>query len=102
MNSLEMKHLKNIPLRKCIGCGQKNRKEEFIIILRPPKSDLFSKISILHGKNKSGGRCAYICKNESCLKKAKKSRRIEKIFSGKADKNIYDEIEKEINIYGKQ
>ena len=63
--------------------------------VRPPKSSN-KPIYISLGKDKSEGRSAYICQNLSCVLKAEKSRRIEKTFRMKIEKNIYNEIKKVI------
>lgn len=89
-----MKSLKNLPLRTCIGCGKKDEKSKFVMVSRPPKSSPENSLEVSAGKNKNGGRSAYICKNEECLKKARKTRRLEKSFKGKVPSEIYEEIER--------
>ena len=84
------------PLRKCIGCGLKKYKEEFLMVSRPPKSDTSSPLTISNGKNKKGGRSAYICKSVDCIRKAKKARRLERTFPRKVNFEIYDNLEKMI------
>ena len=93
--------MKNIPLRKCVGCGLKAQKENFIMVLRSPKSQKDVNFTVLYGGNKSGGRSAYVCISEECLSKAKKARRLEKTFRTKIDSKIYDLIEEEIKNYEK-
>lgn len=89
-----MKSLKSLPLRTCIGCGKKDEKSKFVMISRPPKNSLENSLEVSEGKNKSGGRSAYICKSEECLKKARKARRLERSFKGKVSNEIYEEIER--------
>jgi predicted RNA-binding protein YlxR (DUF448 family) len=47
-------------------------------------------------KQKSGGRGNYICRDLLCLKKVKKSRRLEKVFSFDIASWLYGEIEDKI------
>lgn len=89
-----MKSLKSLPLRTCIGCGKKDEKLKFVMISRLPKNSLENSLEVSEGKNKSGGRSAYICKSEECLKKARKARRLERSFKGKVSNEIYEEIER--------
>lgn len=89
-----MKSLKSLPLRTCIGCGKKDEKSKFVMVSRPSKSSPENSLEVSAGKNKSGGRSAYICKNEECLKKARKARRLERSFKGKVSNEIYEEIER--------
>lgn len=46
---------------------------------------------------KMPGRGTYICKNIECIKKAKKLKRLEKIFSQKINDNIFDILNKKVN-----
>lgn len=64
------------------------------MVSRPPKNSPKNSLEVSEGKNKSGGRSAYICKNEECLKRAKKARRLERSFKGKVSSEIYEEIER--------
>ena len=89
-----MKSLKSLPLRTCIGCGKKDEKSKFVMVSRPPKSSRENSLEVSAGKNKSGGRSAYICKHEECLKKARKARRLARSFKGKVSIEIYEEIER--------
>ena len=91
--------MNNIPVRKCVSCGIKAQKENFIMVLKSPKSQKDVTFTVLRGGNKPSGRAAYICINEKCLEKAKKNRRFEKIFRMKINSNIYELIEKEIKNY---
>lgn len=84
-------------MRKCIGCGEKKEKKDFLMIVRPPKNSENNNLSLLEGGNKSSGRSAYICLNSECLKKAQKGRRIEKTFRMRVDNSIYNELERIIN-----
>ena len=86
-------------LRKCVSCGKKNDKFSMIRINKSPDKFMQKKIVVLDVGNMIhvDGRCAYVCCNLNCLKKAKKSSRIEKSFKCKIDSSIYDTIEKMIS-----
>ena len=91
---------KKIPLRMCLGCSEMKPKKELVrivktIIKMKDSDDETYEISVdLTGKK--AGRGAYICKDPECLKKARKSRRLEKNFSCKIEEDIYDKMEGEI------
>lgn len=85
---------KHIPIRKCIGCGIQKSKNEFMMIVRPPKKLKDKNLYIKPGMSIKEGRAAYICKKLECIKKAKKSRKIEKSLLCKADAEIYTSLEK--------
>ena len=63
---------KKIPVRRCVGCGEHFPKGELVRVLRTPEGEITLDLT-----GKKSGRGAYICKKQACLKKARKSRRIE-------------------------
>ena len=83
--------MKNIPQRTCIVCRtQKNKKE----LLRIAKNkDNVIKVDEL---GKEPGRGAYICYDMECLKKAQKTKKIEKALEISIEQEIYNEIENAI------
>ena len=87
---------KKIPIRKCIVCGVRKPKAEFMVIIRAPRNEQNRAIRVLNGNEKKEGRGAYICKNEDCVKKARKTRRLERIFKAKIEDQIYDALEKAV------
>ncbi len=47
------------------------------------------------------GRGAYICKNSDCMKKVAKSRGLDRSFKSSVSKEIYEQLAKELEEYGK-
>ncbi len=82
---------KKIPMRMCLGCGESKPKRELIRIVKSPEGEIS-----LDFTGKKSGRGAYICKDDECLKKARKSRRFEKAFSCRIDDNVYEVMENEL------
>jgi predicted RNA-binding protein YlxR (DUF448 family) len=62
-----------IPLRICVGCREKKPKRELLRLVRTPGGEIR-----LDPGGKMSGRGAYICRQESCLAKALKGKRLEK------------------------
>ncbi len=89
--------LKKIPLRTCIGCGEKKPKNELVSIIKSPKNENETFFEVFEKSVKKDGRSAYICKNRECLKNAIKFRKLEKSFKCKIDKKIYESLENIIN-----
>ena len=52
---------------------------------------------VLDTTGKRSGRGAYICKNADCLKKARRSRRIEQSLEASISPEIYEKLEVEID-----
>lgn len=67
-------------------------KKELIRIVKSPEGEIS-----LDFTGKKAGRGAYICKSTECLKKVRKSRRIEKDFSSDISDELYKEMENELS-----
>lgn len=67
---------KKVPLRKCTGCGEMKPKKELVRVVKTPEGEIS-----LDPTGKMNGRGAYLCKDPQCLRKAQKSKRIEKALS---------------------
>ena len=83
---------KKLPIRRCVGCGEHFPKNTLVRVLRTPDSEI-----VLDLTGKKSGRGAYICKKASCLKKARKSKRIEASLECSIPDEVYDRMEEEIN-----
>lgn len=62
-------------------------KRALIRVVRSPAGDIS-----LDFKGKAPGRGAYVCPNPECLKKAKKSRALERAFAVPVPDEIYDAL----------
>ncbi|MCL2098932.1 MAG: YlxR family protein [Oscillospiraceae bacterium] len=69
--------MKTQPQRSCVACGVSKNKNELIRVVRSPGVPEEPEICI-DLKGKKNGRGAYICPDEECLKKALKTRKLEK------------------------
>ena len=79
--------MKKIPERTCLGCNEKKPKNELIRIVKTNE-----KIICVDITGKMNGRGTYICKDESCLDKLIKSKRLNKVFETNISDEIYEEI----------
>ena len=93
---MENKKVKKIPLRKCLGCMESFPKKELVRVVRTPEGDVCIDLT-----GKKSGRGAYICKSESCLKKAVKSKRIQNNLEVSLSDELIDALTKELNGEGK-
>ena len=82
---------KKIPLRQCIGCGQMKAKKEMLRVIRTTDEAI-----TLDATGRKNGRGAYICPNSECLRKAIKSKGLERSFKMPIPKEIYEILEKEM------
>ncbi len=83
---------RKVPVRRCSGCGEHFPKSSLIRVVRTPDGEI-----VLDLVGKRSGRGAYLCKSAACLKKARKSRRIDSALDCRIDDGIYDRMEEEIS-----
>ena len=76
----------HIPLRMCIACRQMKEKSELIRLRKCGDTVEIDK------SGKKSGRGAYICKNEECIKTAKKRRALSKHFKTAVEDSFYDAV----------
>ena len=75
---------KKIPMRQCLGCREMKPKKELIRVVRSPEGEIH-----LDFRGKANGRGAYVCPNTACLKKAMKSKALERAFETAIPEEIY-------------
>ena len=78
---------KKKPARTCMACNEQKEKQELLRIVR--SKDGIIEVDLTGKKN---GRGAYICKDEECLKKLQKSKRLERVFETDIAEEIYENI----------
>ena len=81
---------KKIPLRMCIACRGLKEKRDMLRIVKNAQGEIFIDFS-----SKAPGRGAYICNDPDCVKKLKKQRLINKVFSCEVPEEVYARIEEE-------
>ena len=83
-----MQKPRKIPQRQCVGCREMKDKKALIRVVRSPEGTIS-----LDFKGKLPGRGAYVCPNPECLKKARKSRALERAFDMAIPAEVYDQLE---------
>lgn len=84
---------KKIPMRQCLGCREMKPKRELSRVVRSPEGEIS-----LDFKGKNPGRGAYICQNPDCLKKAIKSKALERAFETEIPKEIYEKLREQMEV----
>lgn len=79
--------LKKKPQRTCIACNEQKEKKELLRIVKSKDGIIEPDVT-----GKKNGRGAYICKNEECLEKIIKSKRLDKIFEKEISPELYESI----------
>lgn len=86
-----MQKVKKIPQRQCVGCREMKEKKSLIRVVKSPEGELS-----LDFVGKKPGRGAYVCHDAACLKRARKSRALERAFELQIPDEIYDSLEREM------
>lgn len=79
--------MKKIVQRTCISCNEKKDKRELLRVVLNKNGEIF-----VDTTGKAEGRGLYICKNEDCLNKAKKAKKLEKKLEINISDDIYESI----------
>ncbi len=82
---------KKIPQRQCMGCRERRPKRELIRVVRSPEGN----VSLDFG-GKMNGRGAYICPNPECLKKAIRSKALDRSLEVTIPEEVYARLQKEM------
>ena len=82
---------KKIPMRQCMGCRERRAKRELIRVVRCTDGAVSLDFS-----GKLNGRGAYICPNLECLKKAQKSKALDRSLEVTIPEEVYGRLLKEM------
>lgn len=86
-----MPRVKKIPQRQCVGCREMKDKKSLLRVVRSPEGE----VSLDFG-GKKPGRGSYVCPDPACLKKARKSRALERALETAIPPEVYDAMEAEL------
>ncbi len=75
---------KKIPQRQCMGCRERKAKRDMIRVVRGTDGT----VSLDFG-GKVNGRGAYICPDPECLKKAQRSKALERSLETEIPEEVY-------------
>lgn len=83
---------RKIPMRQCLGCNQHKPKAELLRVVRTPEGE-----TVLDFTGKRSGRGAYICRDVACLRRVRKSHRLERSLDCSIPDTVYDRMEAELS-----
>ena len=86
-----MQKPRKIPPRQCLGCREMKNKKELIRVVRTPEGSV-----CLDFGGKMNGRGAYICPNMDCLKKALRSKALDRSLEVTIPQEVVARLEKEM------
>lgn len=82
---------RKIPMRMCVGCREMKPKKELLRVVKPQDGEAH-----IDRTGKAPGRGAYVCDSIECLKKARKSRALERALDATIDAAVFDQLEAQI------
>ena len=82
---------KKIPQRQCMGCRERKNKRDMLRVVRQTDGGV-----TLDFGGKLNGRGAYVCPEIECLKKARKSRALERCLEVEIPQEVYERMEREM------
>lgn len=82
---------KKIPQRQCMGCRERKAKRELIRVVRGTDGA----VSLDFG-GKANGRGAYLCPDLECLKKAQRSKALERSLEVPIPEEVYERLVREM------
>lgn len=82
---------KKIPQRQCMGCRERRAKKELIRVVRTPEGAVR-----LDFGGKLNGRGAYLCPNPDCLKKALRSKALDRALEIAIPDQVIAQLEREM------
>lgn len=83
--------MKKIPMRQCVGCREMKPKKELVRVVKSPEGVISMDL-----RGKAPGRGAYVCRNMECLRRAIKSKALERGFETAIPQEVYDRLQTEL------
>lgn len=78
-------------MRQCLGCREMKAKKELLRVVHAPDGTVS-----LDFRGKAAGRGAYVCRSAECLKKAIRSKALERAFSAQIPQEVYEALQREM------
>ena len=82
---------RKIPMRMCVGCREMKPKAQLLRVVKPQDGDAH-----IDRTGKAQGRGAYVCADPECLRRARKSRALERALDAKIEDGVFDQLEAQI------
>ena len=78
-------------MRQCVGCREMKEKKALIRVVKSPEGQVS-----LDFRGKLPGRGAYVGPDRSCLRRARKSRALERAFSAQLPPEVWEGLEEQM------
>lgn len=88
-----MSQIKKIPQRQCTGCGEMKQKKEMIRVIKTSDGQI-----LLDRTGKQNGRGAYLCPNMECLKKAIKTKGLQRSLKTEIPEEVITQLMEDMKV----
>ena len=78
---------RKIPMRMCVGCREMKPKAQLLRVVKPAEGE-----ARIDRTGKASGRGAYICPRPECLKKAQKTRALERALEAPISEEVFAQL----------
>ena len=82
---------RKIPMRMCVGCREMKPKMELLRVVKPQDGEAHIDFT-----GRSPGRGAYVCKSVECLKKAEKTRALDRALETRMAPEVFEKLAQQI------
>lgn len=82
---------RKIPMRMCVGCREMKPKAQLLRVVKPAEGD-----ARIDTTGKAPGRGAYVCGQIECLRRAIKSRALDRALDTKIEDAVFEQLEAQI------
>ncbi|MBO4562967.1 MAG: YlxR family protein [Clostridia bacterium] len=86
-----MRLAKKIPMRMCVGCRTMKEKRSLVRVVRTAEGE-----AKVDPTGKMNGRGAYVCPNAECLRKAVKSRALDRALEVTVSPEVMERLASEV------
>ncbi len=83
--------IRKTPMRMCVGCREMKPKMALLKVVKPKEGDAH-----IDRVGKAPGRGAYVCPDIECLRKARKTRALERALDCKIEEEVYQALEADV------
>lgn len=88
---------KKIPMRMCVGCRTMKEKKSLVRVVRTADGEVR-----VDPTGKLGGRGAYVCPSAECLKKAVRSRALDRALETSLSPEVMERLAAEVERRGEE
>ena len=84
---------RKLPQRQCVGCRTMYDKRDLLRVVKSPEGEI-----TLDASGKKSGRGAYVCRSTECLKKAQKSKALDRALEVTIPEEVYTALQQQMEV----